>query len=467
MPGALIALGVAYLAALGTSRERPPRPRPAASPRAHARATCSLVAGVESVVIGLVAGVLGSALGLAAVSAPGQRWRSAHASGAGPPPLLAGDRARRSPGSAAARLGEHPRGALAEVTEGRRAVAHVSGAPPGAATTSTSLALALSGLIYWLTIRTGFSAVVNPDSNPTLSLSVYMFFGPALLWIGATLLLRPPARPVHGRLWRSRAARQAGQPRLPASSRASAAGRRRSTAASSSSACCSPSRSTSASSRPPTTSRRRSTPSSRWAPTSPSPPRRASPPRSDLPAKVAAVPGVSCDHGPSTTPTPTSGPDLQDTFGIDAAHFRKRDDLRDSYFLGGSADQMMSRLASTPDGILVSHGDDHRLLAAARRPAPAAGARPEHRPVPRRAVPRRRHRPGVPLGPEGLVHGREPRLPRPAHPLGPQRRLREDERQPAGCRLPRRRGDRRRSARRSRTSTSRPRRRSPRSPPST
>ena len=50
-------------------------------------------------------------------------------------------------------------------------------------------ALALSGLIYWLTASTGFSAVVNPDSNPTLSLSVYMFFAPALLWIGATLLL--------------------------------------------------------------------------------------------------------------------------------------------------------------------------------------------------------------------------------------------------------------------------------------
>ena len=51
------------------------------------------------------------------------------------------------------------------------------------------LALALSGLIYWLTASTGFSAVVNPDANPTLSLSVYMFFAPALLWIGATLLL--------------------------------------------------------------------------------------------------------------------------------------------------------------------------------------------------------------------------------------------------------------------------------------
>ena len=43
--------------------------------------------------------------------------------------------------------------------------------------------------MYWLTARTGFSAVVNPDSNPTLSLSVYMFFAPALLWLGAVLLL--------------------------------------------------------------------------------------------------------------------------------------------------------------------------------------------------------------------------------------------------------------------------------------
>ena len=51
------------------------------------------------------------------------------------------------------------------------------------------LALVVSGLVYWLTARTGFSAVINPDSNPTLSLSVYMFLAPALLWIGAALLL--------------------------------------------------------------------------------------------------------------------------------------------------------------------------------------------------------------------------------------------------------------------------------------
>src|SRR5260370_15503384 len=52
-----------------------------------------------------------------------------------------------------------------------------------------SAVVVISGRTLGMTARTGFSAVVNPDSNPTLSLSVYMFFAPALLWLGATLLL--------------------------------------------------------------------------------------------------------------------------------------------------------------------------------------------------------------------------------------------------------------------------------------
>jgi putative ABC transport system permease protein len=48
------------------------------------------------------------------------------------------------------------------------------------------------------------------------------------------------------------------------------------------------------------------------------------------------------------------GPDLQDTYGIDATTFTKATSLRDSYFIGGGAKEMISRLASTHDGILVS-----------------------------------------------------------------------------------------------------------------
>ena len=48
------------------------------------------------------------------------------------------------------------------------------------------------------------------------------------------------------------------------------------------------------------------------------------------------------------------GPDLQDTFGIDPATLTRGTSLRDSYFLGDGASQMLARLRSTQDGILVS-----------------------------------------------------------------------------------------------------------------
>jgi putative ABC transport system permease protein len=73
----------------------------------------------------------------------------------------------------------------------------------------------------------------------------------------------------------------------------------------------------------------------------------------DLAGKIRSVPGVaattSLDHSYAYV-----GPDLQDTYGVDAATFTKATSLRDSYFIGGTAQQTMSRLASTRDGILVS-----------------------------------------------------------------------------------------------------------------
>src|SRR5262249_5263279 len=74
------------------------------------------------------------------------------------------------------------------VAEARRAVRR-AGKPLWQRLYLDVVALAIAGLVYWLTARTGFSAVVNPDSNPTLSLSVYMFLAPALFWIGSALLV--------------------------------------------------------------------------------------------------------------------------------------------------------------------------------------------------------------------------------------------------------------------------------------
>ncbi len=72
-----------------------------------------------------------------------------------------------------------------------------------------------------------------------------------------------------------------------------------------------------------------------------------------LAQSIARVPGVAgttaLDHTYAYV-----GPDLQDTFAIDAATFTRGTTLRDSYFLGGSAVQTISRLRSHPDGVLVS-----------------------------------------------------------------------------------------------------------------
>src|SRR5581483_6583969 len=66
--------------------------------------------------------------------------------------------------------------------------------------------------------------------------------------------------------------------------------------------------------------------------------------------RIAGAAGVTAlDHSYAYV-----GPDLQDTFGVDAATLTRGTSLRDSYLLGGSTRDMLGRLRSTRDGILVS-----------------------------------------------------------------------------------------------------------------
>jgi putative ABC transport system permease protein len=214
-------------------------------------------------------------------------------------------------------------------------------------------ALAVSGLIYWLTASTGFSAVVNPDSNPTLSLSIYMFFAPALLWIGATLLLVR----LRGTVFSSVARRLRGNEQ--------GASRRTFLLAS-------------ASRRGPAINRglifvglllafgvslgvfaatynQQAEVDAQLTLgadiTATAPPGVTA--KAGLAERIGSVPGVAAtsavDHSYAYV-----GPDLQDTFGIEPASIGKATTLRDSYFIGGGAQTMMSRLQSRPDGILVS-----------------------------------------------------------------------------------------------------------------
>jgi putative ABC transport system permease protein len=349
VPGALLALGLAYLAALGTV-ERDRRELALLRARGASRRQLLGMAMAESSIVGLLAGLLGAGISFLAVALLIEGSVGLDASRAAT--VVAVCIALAIAGGMVARLGTGIRALSETVAAGRRGT-QSGGVPLWRRLYLDAAALAVSGLIYWLTASTGFSAVVNPDSNPTLSLSIYMFFAPALLWIGATLLLVR----LRGRAFGSVAGRLRGSERSPS--------RRTFLLAS-------------ASRRGPAINRglifvglllafgvslgvfaatydqqagvdAQLTLGADVVATAP-PGVTA---RAGLADRIAAVPGVAAtsavDHSYAYV-----GPDLQDTFGIEPATIGTATTLRDSYFLGGGTGTMLSRLKSTPDGILVS-----------------------------------------------------------------------------------------------------------------
>jgi putative ABC transport system permease protein len=349
VPGALLALGLAYLAALSTV-DRDRRDLALLRARGASRREILAMALLESAAIGIVAGLIGAAVAFVAVSALIKSSVGLTASRAAI--TLASCVLLAIAGAAAARLGAGVAALRASVSEGRRAVQRET-KPLWQRLYLDLFALALSGLIYWLTARTGFSAVVTPDSNPSLSLSVYMFFAPALLWIGATLLLVR----LRGRAlgWiAERAAR-----------RESSIGRRRFLLASAGRRGAAINRGlilvglllafgvnlgifTATYNQQANVDAQLTLGADI---TATAPPGAVS--KGRLAQKIAAVPGVEAttavDHSYAYV-----GPDLQDTYGIDPSTFTKATTLRDSYFQGGSARQLLDRLKTTPDGILVA-----------------------------------------------------------------------------------------------------------------
>ncbi|HSS04408.1 MAG TPA: ABC transporter permease [Solirubrobacterales bacterium] len=350
VPGAMLALGLAYLAALGTV-DRDRRELALLRARGATRRQLLGMAAGESGLVGLVAGLLGAGLSFAAVSLLIEGSVGLNASRAAIVVVVCVLLAIA--GGFLARLGAGLRALSETVAAGRRS-AQSEKPPLWRRLYLDFVALAISGLIYWLTASTGFSAVVNPDSNPTLSLSIYMFFAPALLWLGATLLLVR----LRGRFFGWTARRLRGGAKSDPTRRTFLLA--------------------SASRRGPAINRglvfvglllafgvslgvfaatyneqagvdAQLTLGADIAATAP--PGVAA--KQGLAETIAAVPGVSAaspvDHSYAYV-----GPDLQDTFGIKPATIGKATTLRDSYFLGGGAGEMMHRLESTPDGVIVS-----------------------------------------------------------------------------------------------------------------
>ncbi len=349
VPGAILAMGLVYLSALGAV-DRDRRELALLRARGAGRRQLLGLAGAEAAVVGIVAGLLGAALAFAAVALlveGSSRVTPARAAAS-----TAACVVLAVAGALAARLATGMRALSSTVSEGRRSVMRPR-RPLWQRLYLDILALGISGLIYWLTASTGFSAVVNPDSNPTLSLSIYMFFAPALLWLGAALLmLRLRGRAIAGL---ARLLGDAGRPHsargflLASASRRGAAINRGLllvglllafgvslgvfTATYDQQSAVDAQLTLGADI------------------TATAPPGVAL--KTGLANKIAGVPGVAgtsaVEHAYAYV-----GPDLQDTFGIDPATIRRATSLRDSYFLGSSAATALRRLAGRRDGILVS-----------------------------------------------------------------------------------------------------------------
>jgi putative ABC transport system permease protein len=348
LPGTLVALGLAYLAALGTV-DRDRRDLSLLRARGASRRVLLALAATESVLLGIVAGLLGAGIAISSLRVahvgqlPLTTWRIVA--------TLLTCVALATVGAGAARLGAGFAALRGTVIAGRRTLQRAT-RPLWQRLYLDVLAIGVSGLIYWLTARTGFSAVVNPDSNPTLSLSIYMFLAPALLWVGATLLLVR----IRGRALTWLAARATGGRATTRSGLLLASAGRRGGAINRGlllvglllafgvnlgifSATYDQQARVDAQltlgadvvvNAPPGVVAAQS-----------------------LERRVSAVPGVSgttaVDHAYAYV-----GPDLQDTFGVDSATLRRGTSLRDSYFLGTSVDQILARLRAQRDAILVS-----------------------------------------------------------------------------------------------------------------
>ncbi|HSS81393.1 MAG TPA: FtsX-like permease family protein [Gaiellaceae bacterium] len=344
VPGALVGLGLAYLAALGAA-ERERRELALLRSRGASRSRLVGIAAAESLALGLLAGLLAAAAALGALRlvVPDALGLSTALVGA----AVAVCVATAFAGALVARLAAGARVVGGTVVEGRRS-AQRTGKPLWERLYLDIAALATSGVLYWWTSRTGFSAVVNPDSNPTLSLAAYMFLAPALLWIGAALLVIR----LRGRAFGWLAGRRASSSLrflLASAGRRGAALNRGLlllglllafgvelglfTATYDQQARVDAQLTLGADvvvTAPPGAVAARG-----------------------LERTVARVPGVTgtsaIDHSYAYV-----GPDLQDTFGVDPGTIAQATTLRDSYFLGGSASTMLGRLRARPDAILVS-----------------------------------------------------------------------------------------------------------------
>lgn len=215
--------------------------------------------------------------------------------------------------------------------------------------------LASAAVTFWVTSRNGYALVLAPEGVASISVSYWAFLGPALLWIGGGMLIwrltdlllrrgRKPLtallRPLAGTLSATVVASLSRQRILVARSVvliALAVGFAFSTATFNA------------------TYQQQAEVDARLTngadvTITQSPGAPAGPAESEA---IATVPGVKAVE-PLQHRYAYVGADLQDLYGVRPGTVTAATSLQDAYFGGGTATQLMGKLAARPDSILVS-----------------------------------------------------------------------------------------------------------------
>jgi len=210
-------------------------------------------------------------------------------------------------------------------------------------------------LVFWASGSNNYSLVLAPEGVATISVSYWAFLGPALLWLGAAMLLwrianlalkhgrRPLARliaPLTGRLAQVGASSMSRQ-RRPLTRALVLLALAISFAASTASFNATYQQQAEADAQ---------LSNGADVTVSESPGLKVGPAATTAIASVAGVRQVE----PIQHRFAYVGADLQDLYGVRPASITGATSLQDAYFVGGTAKTLMAKLASQPDAILVS-----------------------------------------------------------------------------------------------------------------
>ena len=354
IPGAILAGAVtASIASAGADRRR----RDAALLRTRGASTRQLVRLALSEA--LVAGAVGVLVGLGAALLVGNAAFGTASFGAGTAAAVgwaAGSAVVGLAIAGAALVVPAWRDARALTVAGqRRFIGRTGRAPWWARYGLDFIALAIAGLVYWQASKNGYQLVLAPEGVPQVSVNWYALLAPALGWIGAGLLayrvadlilahgrtrLARLARPLAGELSPTVAASMARQRRLLARAVALVA----LTAAFAVSTAVFNS-----------TYKQQAEVDARLSNGADvtvveSPGARVGPQER---ARLATVAGVRSVE-PVQHRFAYVGADLQDLYGVRPQTIGSAGKLQDSWFLGGTAADLMRKLAARPDSILVA-----------------------------------------------------------------------------------------------------------------